>query len=381
MNAVTLPLPSPAAWRRAITFTWRTWRATTRRAWVITLLIGFVISLIMLPQVFDLSREVGWQPLPMAALVVGPFAISIVMFLGWKLADAGDDTQRSRRTRLIVALLAAGAVACLLNHAIWHQLGAADLWAELAHAKGKAEKSVWLSLLANYVNVITVAGMIFAVCEVAWRRQQTQRAVEALARKQVSLEHQLLESRLAAMQAQVEPRFLFDTLVDIEALYQKDAARAAEDLDRLIAYLRAALPRLREAGSTVAAELELVRSYLAVVTSLRGGRPQLAATAADDCGDCRFYPMLLLPLIQRAVRQPSGQLPDRIAIDVRRQAQQVVIDLRIGLAGGCAEDQELARVRERLAGLYGGRASLACAEVDDATMLTLRIPAEANGKR
>ena len=83
--------------------------------------------------------------------------------------------------------------------------------------------------------------------------------------------------------------------------------RGAQDLDRLITYLRVALPRLREAGSTIEAEIELVKAYLAVVTSLHGGRPALYVTLPDDCRDARFYPMLLLPLVQRAVRQPSGE--------------------------------------------------------------------------
>ena len=208
------------------------------------------------------------------------------------------------------------------------------------------------------------------------RRGRTQREFEAAQRRRGTLEHQVLESRLAAMQAQVEPRFLFDTLVDIEALYARDPQRAAANLDRLITYLRAALPRLRETGSTVEAELELVRAYLEVVTAVHGGLPTLTVTLADDCRMCRFYPMLLLPLIQRAVRHPSGALPDGISIDVRRESARIVVVLRIGLAGGCADDPELARVRERLAGLYGNAATLECVEAGDrSTELTLRIPA------
>jgi LytS/YehU family sensor histidine kinase len=87
--------------------------------------------------------------------------------------------------------------------------------------------------------------------------------------------------------------------------------------------------------------------------------------------------MLLLPLIQRAVRHPSGTLPESIAIDVRGEPGRTVIVLRIALAGGCAEDPELARVRERLAGLYGDAAKLDCAEAaGECTELTLRIPAD-----
>jgi hypothetical protein len=51
------------------------------------------------------------------------------------------------------------------------------------------------------------------------------------------------ESRLQAMQARVEPQFLFNTLAQVERLYQLDPALASVMLDDLIAYLRAAMPR------------------------------------------------------------------------------------------------------------------------------------------
>ena len=54
----------------------------------------------------------------------------------------------------------------------------------------------------------------------------------------------------------------------------------------------------------------------------------------------------------------------------------VVIVTRIACAGGCVEDFELARVRERLEGLYGDRATLACTELEGSTtQFTLRVPA------
>ncbi len=189
----------------------------------------------------------------------------------------------------------------------------------------------------------------------------------------------MLESRLAAMQAQVEPQFLFDTLVDIEKLYQRDSAGAADQLDRLITYLRVALPRLREAGSTVSAEIELVRAYLDVVRSARGGWPSLAVSIDDDCREARFYPMLLLPLVQRAIHGKSASAPASIRIGVQRAGSDIAIVVRIAAAGGCAEDREIARVRERLAGLYGARASLDCIEPhSDTTQLTMRIPGAAS---
>ena len=67
------------------------------------------------------------------------------------------------------------------------------------------------------------------------------------------------------MQARVEPRFLFNTLAQVERLYEIDAQRADRMLDDLIVYLRAALPQLRETTSTLSREIELAKAYLNIV--------------------------------------------------------------------------------------------------------------------
>ena len=85
--------------------------------------------------------------------------------------------------------------------------------------------------------------------------------------------------------------------------------------------------------------------------------------------------MLLLPLVQRAVRRPPGTLPRTIAIDARCAGAATVVRLNIACSGGCTDDTELTRVRERLLGLYGKAAQLDCVESDgESTELTLRVP-------
>ena len=243
--------------------------------------------------------------------------------------------------------------------------------------KTKPPPSLAMLILGNSINFIAWTALFVAAAEVVQRRSLTNEAIRANQREQATLAHDVLESRLAAMQAQVEPQFLFETLVDIEKLYQRDIGAAASNLDRLITYLRVALPRLRDAGSTVAAEFELVEAYLDVVRSLHGGVPSFTVALPEDCRDARFYPMLLLPLVQRAVRGDSS-IPASVRIAVQRSDSDVVIVLLIAAPGGCAEDREIARVRERLAGLYGARASLDCIELHgDATQLTMRVPTAA----
>ena len=63
-----------------------------------------------------------------------------------------------------------------------------------------------------------------------------------------SLKRQVVEARMAAMQAQVEPHFLFNTLASIDHLIETDPPRASQMQKNLIALLRASMPTMREAS-------------------------------------------------------------------------------------------------------------------------------------
>ena len=86
------------------------------------------------------------------------------------------------------------------------------------------------------------------------------------------LQAQMVEARLCALQAQIDPHFLFNTLANVKRLYETAPARGREMLSSLINYLRAALPTMREPGSTLDRELELVRSFLTILQMRMGER-------------------------------------------------------------------------------------------------------------
>lgn len=375
MSAVA-DLPPPTLVERPLFARWAdAWSRLTRHH-----ALGLALAMLLTTAV-DVSAIADKIGRPGAAAVIGfDLFVTVVLFsitlLAWSAATAGQAPSGRARTRaLAIAVLVSGLLSAALVVPVGNAAGIPEIWWELM-GKKKSLPPLWLGILGNTVHLGLYSFLFVVAAEVMQRRSATHAAVLAARREQASVAREVLESRLAAMQAQVEPQFLFNSLVGIEALYQKDAAAAATNLDHLIQYLRVALPRLREPGSTIAAELDLVRAYLTVVTSLHGGRPALSLTVGQDCADARFYPMLLLPLIQRAVREDEGGLPESIRIGVQKVGNEAVIVARIARAGGCDEDFELARVRERLAGLYGDRASLECVELDpDTTQFTLRVPA------
>lgn len=215
---------------------------------------------------------------------------------------------------------------------------------------------------------------------------------EALARHQAlsfqleksELQRQALDARLHLMQAQVAPHFLFNTLANVRALVNTGSPKAPAVLDALIAYLRAAVPRLNEASSTLGQELELVRAYLALMHMRMPDRLQFSVHADDAALRLRCPPMALLTLVENAVRHgiDPGEEGGRIEVSVALRGQRCVarvLDTGVGLsATSHGLGTGLSNLRERLQLAFGGDARLSIAgAVPRGVVAELEFPAEA----
>ena len=211
----------------------------------------------------------------------------------------------------------------------------------------------------------------------ARRRQHAAERARALAQRRT------LESRLQALQARVEPMFLFETLERIRALYRADAAAAGAMLEDLIVYLRAALPHLRESSSTVAQELELARSWLDILDgTARRWRVEIAV--AGQVRGARLPALVLLPLVQRAVTGPV-EAGARLTLAARVGAGRlVVIEVATStdaFAAGIADIPLLEQIAARLHALYSTAAVFTCTGSTDGTgsRATISLPLELAG--
>ncbi len=200
---------------------------------------------------------------------------------------------------------------------------------------------------------------------------------------QQQLGAQMLQARLSALQAQIEPHFLFNTLANVRRLYETTPSRGREMLASLIDYLRAALPSMRSDNSTLGRELELARSFLTVLQMRMGERLQFSISAEPGLLEVAVPPMILPTLVENAIKHGLGPLPEggRIDLRARRAGDDVVIEVRDTGAGFTAAGGSgvgLANTRSRLAGLYGQRASLQLAAVGPrGVVATLRLPLQA----
>ncbi|TWI44388.1 histidine kinase [Pseudoduganella flava] len=192
-------------------------------------------------------------------------------------------------------------------------------------------------------------------------------ALEA-ARHARELERTSLQARLSALQAQVEPHFLFNTLANLKYLIRTDQPAAQEMLDHLVGYLQNALPDMRSVSSTLGRELDLVSDFLAVMRIRMGTRLRFDVAVDDDLRSLPFPPAMLISLVENAVKHGLERASRPGLITIRawceangdgRLLSVSVVDDGVGLTEQAGQGTGLANIAERLMLLYGRAASLA----------------------
>ena len=179
------------------------------------------------------------------------------------------------------------------------------------------------------------------------------------------LERELLDARLRLLQAQIEPHFLFNTLANIEALVASGSDNAGPVLRHLIAYLRAAMPRLNDADATLGAELDLVRAYLELMHLRMPDRLQFEVASLPSIAAQRFPAMALLTLVENAVRHGIDPSMEGGRIEVNGRYDETdssvvlwVRDSGAGMAETALPGTGLSNVRARLQACFGMDAAL-----------------------
>jgi LytS/YehU family sensor histidine kinase len=196
-----------------------------------------------------------------------------------------------------------------------------------------------------------------------------------------TLERRLTEAQMAALQAQVEPHFLFNTLALIGRLIETDPPEAAKVHAHLIAYLRSALPQMRSSGgATLGKQLELSKAYLAIMQARMKERLAVRFEVPDFLGSAPFPPMMLQTLIENAIKH--GLEPKiaggTILVRARVDGATLIVDVcddGVGIDLHADEGVGLANIRERLQLLYGAQAELVIeAPMSGGACASVRIP-------
>lgn len=178
------------------------------------------------------------------------------------------------------------------------------------------------------------------------------------------LEGELARAQMHALQAQIQPHFLFNTLNTISmAVRQGRDAVAVRMMARLSGVLRRSMDAATRPETSLGRELEFVRDYLQIEQCRLEERLSLQWDVDDTLLDMAVPAMLLQPLVENAVRHGVSGVAEGGEITVRAARRNGFLSLTVEDSGsGLAPDAKpgvgLGNVRSRLETRYGSGAGL-----------------------
>jgi signal transduction histidine kinase len=240
---------------------------------------------------------------------------------------------------------------------------------------------VWLLVMALFGTKALVGGK---------KRAEAEMQSATAAAERESMQRQLSEARMQAMQAQVEPHFLFNTLASVEHLIETDPPRASKMQRTLIQYLRAVLPQMRENSlvTNLGREVDMVKSYLDLLKMRMEERLTVEIDVPVGLRSAAFPPMMLQSMVENAIKHGLECKPEGGHLAVRAE----IVDSRLrvtvaddGVGFGVMPSQGtglgLSNIRERLQLLHGAAGKLhIAANSPSGVIATIEVPYELASK-
>jgi signal transduction histidine kinase len=286
----------------------------------------------------------GWLDYFTDQLIAGAF-----IFAAIALAGVMPVNSTLGRIALLAGAIALGAVA----GEIAVSLRAPLVWDASTAALLAAKTTRWA----------VVAGLAYLFFML--QSQGAEAAAQAHERElqRIRLDRQMSDARLQVLHAQIEPHFLFNTLANVQRLYHTEPERGRKMLSNFLAYLRAALPQMRNNETTLRQELELARAYLEVLRVRMGARLKVSFDVPSEYASLPFPPLALSTLTENAIKHGLNPLPEGGAIEIsarveNRRLRVGVADTGAGFRSNSGTGAGLANLRARLAALYGEAGAL-----------------------
>jgi len=203
---------------------------------------------------------------------------------------------------------------------------------------------------------ILVYGFIFGIIGVIQYRIRAQR--EAM--KSLELQRQLSAAQLRALQMQIEPHFLFNTLNAITTLVELGRqAEAVEMLGHLNAILKSTLKRTIPEKVRLSQELEIVENYLAIEQVRFADRLRIEIKVEPSALDSLVPCFLLQPIVENAIRHGIAQCESEGLVEASAWRDGDVLRLNVRDSGSRLNGQStpgngigLPNTRERLVHFY-----------------------------
>jgi histidine kinase/histidine kinase/DNA gyrase B/HSP90-like ATPase len=279
---------------------------------------------------------------------------ALVIFLLWRSTSRWPSALRvSPRTLVVHSLIAVGVVTLHLGFL----QEATQLIVRLGPEAVKAEyRGLEFFSLPRFGMELLLYGLCWLACAAV----NTQLVAQRDSMRSLELEQQLSGAHLRALQMQLEPHFLFNTLNALTTLVELGRReQALETLEHLNTVLKLVLKRNTPSKVPLAQELEVLESYLAIAQVRFADRLRVDINLDPDTLDGLVPCFILQPIIENAIQHGIAHCEDNgwIETSAHRVGTRMCLQVRDNgrrMNGRSASGfgLGLSNTRERLAHFY-----------------------------
>ena len=351
----------------------RTWTPPFRWVFLAATALGLFSTL----QAYRLSSlnshdpQVGYLLILNLSLWYIPAALTPIIFAITRRYPASGNLPRLLAVHVSAALV----LSCV--HAVGITGVRAALWGppKTFGLMTSVQRQYLMNLDWALMTYTTIVGLTYAL---SYYREAQRRAV-----KEAQLETRLAEARLQALEAQLQPHFLFNTLHAISSLVHTNPEGADRIISRLSDLLRLTFDRAGAARVALQEELEFLEKYLEIEQTRFQDRLTVRYAIDPDTLDAEVPRLILQPLVENAIKHGISQRSGDglVEIGARRDGDGLWLEVRdngVGLAGRSRAQARsgvgLSNTRDRLDCLYGEAQSLECSEEPTGFTVRIRLP-------
>ncbi len=223
-------------------------------------------------------------------------------------------------------------------------------------------------LSSDLVTDVAIFWLVFALFRAVGYYQRFREREQVASR----LEGQLVQARLQALQMQLNPHFLFNTLNCVSSLMRSDPDSADEMLERLSSLLRITLAKGAAQKVTLQEEMDVIQLYVSIQQLRFGDRVRHSIDVAPEAWDALVPTMILQPIVENAYVHGISKSLGEGLITIKASIQGNTLSICVRNAGcvpGSFDDTQkkpgvgIANVKTRLQLHYGSRQSFTIEEV------------------
>jgi hypothetical protein len=327
-----------------------------------------------------------WSPLAVQdgvamAIWLLPFTLAVLGFRwlykerGWKALAMGRLIAIAVVYGSLAAVLVAASVAALTLPFFWDQIAA--YYVARGMPIGLGDYLVRTVSSTSLQAQVFICAWIFIYISFTGSRDARARELD-----NARLQTALRDAQLRSLSNQLNPHFLFNSLNNIRFMIHEDAGRADAMLVALSDILRYSLGADDSGKVRLGAELDIIERYLEIVGVQLEERLRVRIEVPAALHDCRVPPLLLQMLVENAVKHGVEPLREggALALAVSRRngflRVEVSNDKPLAPADSGGLGIGMRNIVQRLALLYGGRATHEASDCGASYRVTLTLPDE-----